>query len=105
MAEATGDRATGDGAFVVVRGRESRPHGEGEAVDTACKQEMDDLSDTVNTEFILDMQRKLYRWSAADPDKSVRGSVQYRMRPQNVDFMPGNGWPVTGAAIHRARIA
>lgn len=30
---------------------------------------MDDLSDTVNTEFILDMQRKLYRWSAADPDK------------------------------------
>lgn len=30
---------------------------------------MDDLSDTVNTGFILDMQRKLYRWSAADPDK------------------------------------
>jgi RNA-directed DNA polymerase len=27
------------------------------------------LSDTVNTEFILDMQRKLYRWSAADPEK------------------------------------
>jgi retron-type reverse transcriptase len=30
---------------------------------------MDNLSDTVNTEFILDMQRKLYRWSAADPHK------------------------------------
>jgi len=27
------------------------------------------LSDTVNTGFSLDMQRKLYRWSAADPDK------------------------------------
>ena len=27
------------------------------------------MSDTVNTEFILDMQRKLYRWSAADPEK------------------------------------
>jgi len=30
---------------------------------------MDRVSDTVNTAFILDMQRKLYRWSAADPDK------------------------------------
>ncbi len=27
------------------------------------------MSDAVNTGFILDMQRKLYRWSAADPDK------------------------------------
>jgi len=27
------------------------------------------LSDTVNTGFSLDMQRKLYRWSAADPDR------------------------------------
>ncbi len=27
------------------------------------------MSSTVNTGFILDMQRKLYRWSAADPDK------------------------------------
>jgi len=27
------------------------------------------MSDTVNTGFVLDMQRKLYRWSAADPDK------------------------------------
>ena len=30
---------------------------------------MDTLSDAVNTGFILDMQRKLYRWSAADPEK------------------------------------
>ncbi len=27
------------------------------------------MSNTVNTEFVLDMQRKLYRWSSADPDK------------------------------------
>lgn len=27
------------------------------------------MSGTVNTEFILNMQRKLYRWSAAHPDK------------------------------------
>lgn len=27
------------------------------------------MSDTVNTGFIFDMQRKLYRWSAADPEK------------------------------------
>ncbi|MCA7120533.1 MAG: hypothetical protein LGL72_14290, partial [Acidibrevibacterium sp.] len=27
------------------------------------------MSGTVNTGFILDMQRKLYRWSAADPEK------------------------------------
>ena len=31
------------------------------------------MSDTVNAEFILDMQRKLYRWSAADPDKRFAG--------------------------------
>jgi RNA-directed DNA polymerase len=30
---------------------------------------MGTLSGTVNTGFILDMQRKLYRWSAADPEK------------------------------------
>lgn len=27
------------------------------------------MSDTVNTGFVLDMQRKLYRWSHAEPDK------------------------------------
>ena len=30
---------------------------------------MDRVSDTVNTAFILDMQRKLYRWSTENPDK------------------------------------
>ena len=27
------------------------------------------MLDTVNTGFVLDMQRKLYRWSDADPNK------------------------------------
>jgi group II intron reverse transcriptase/maturase len=38
-------------------------------VDTFCKQEKDLMSDAVNTGFILDMQRKLYRWSTANPAK------------------------------------
>ena len=53
------------------------------------------MSDTVNTGFILDMQRKLYRWSAADPDKGVRGSVQFGMRSQNAHPRLGKGWPAT----------
>src|SRR5215210_567374 len=63
MAEATGERAR--------RGRSPRSSPRTgkpstwrrRAVDAACKQERDSLSDTVNTGFILDMQRKLYRWS------------------------------------------
>ena len=55
------------------------------------------LSDAVNTGFILDMQRKLYRWSAADPDKRFADLF-------NVVFL-GSGWPVTGAATRRVRIA
>mgnify|MGYP001768374586 CR=1 FL=1 len=35
------------------------------------------MSDTVNTGFILDMQRKLYRWSAADPDKRLSTPVEF----------------------------
>ena len=27
------------------------------------------LSDSMNIEFILDMQRKLYRWSRSNPDR------------------------------------
>ena len=27
------------------------------------------MSSDVNTSFVLDMQRKLYRWSNEDPDK------------------------------------
>ena len=67
--EATGDHAQ-RGRSLRSSPRTGKPSTwRRQAVDTTCKQEMDDLSDTVNTGFILDMQRKLYRWSAADPEK------------------------------------
>ena len=37
-------------------------------MDNACKQEKG-IAAEVNTEAILDMQRKLYRWSRNDPTK------------------------------------
>lgn len=69
MAEATGERAKRGRSLRSSRRTGKPSRSRRQAVDTFCKQEMDDLSDTVNTEFILDMQRKLYRWSAANPDK------------------------------------
>jgi retron-type reverse transcriptase len=69
MAEATGERAK-RGRSLRSSPRAGKPSTwRRQAVDTLCKQGMDHVSDTVNTGFILDMQRKLYRWSAADPDK------------------------------------
>jgi RNA-directed DNA polymerase len=69
MAEATDERAQ-RGRSLRSSPRTGKPStGRRQVVDTLCKQEMDHVSDTVNTEFILDMQRKLYRWSTADPDK------------------------------------
>ena len=61
MTEATGDRAD-EGRSLRSSPRTGKPPTwRREAVDTNCKQEKDILSDTVNTGFILDMQRKLYR--------------------------------------------
>ena len=57
------------------------------------------LSDAVNTEFILDMQRKLYRWSAANPQIC---SILYATAERF--FMLDDAWPVTGVATRRARI-
>ena len=69
MTEATGDHAQ-RGRSLRSSPRAGKPSTRRrQVVDTLCKQEMDRVSDTVNTAFILDMQRKLYRWSAADPDK------------------------------------
>ena len=46
-----------------------RPHGEGGQWIQFASRRWTALSETVNTGFILHMQRKLYRWSAADPEK------------------------------------
>ena len=76
MTKATGDRVN-EGRSLRSSQRAGKPstsqhsarNGRRQAVDTNCKQEIDNMSDTVNTGFILDMQRKLYRWSAANPEK------------------------------------
>ena len=56
-------------------------------------------------QHVLDMQRKLYRWSAADPEKKFADLFNIVCDSGTLTFTLGNGWPVTGAAIHRARIA
>lgn len=76
MAEMTGDRARrGRSPRSSLRtGKPSTPtfdeNGRRRAVDTICKQEKDLMSDAVNTGFILNMQRKLYRWSTANPTEA-----------------------------------
>lgn len=69
MIGATDDR---DGAGRSLRSsrRAGKPStGRRGTVGTASRQEEDDPSISVNTEAILDMQRKLYRWSHAEPNK------------------------------------
>ena len=62
------------------------------------------MSDAVNTGFILDMQRKLYRWSAADPEKRSSPTCSTWCVTAERWLTLGNGWPVTGGATRRARI-
>lgn len=68
MAGATGDHDSG-GRSLRSSQRTGKPSTwRREAVGAGCRQEADaKASDPVNTEFILDMQRKLYRWSRSDP--------------------------------------
>ena len=63
------------------------------------------MSDTVNTAFILDMQRKLYRWSTANPDKVFADLFNLVCDRRTLDVVLGKGWPAIGAARHRARTA
>lgn len=68
MAEATGDRGSAGRSPRSSRSA-GKPHtGRRGTVDNACKQEKG-IAAKVNTEAILDMQRKLYRWSRNDPTK------------------------------------
>src|SRR5208337_2155979 len=70
----TGEGRLRGGASAVVRGRESRPHGEGE-------QEVDKLSATeksadadarADKAWLLSVQRKLYQWSREHPEGTYR---------------------------------
>ena len=70
-----GKRASGGGVSVVVRGRESRPHGEGgQTGDTLLKPEERsvDSDHQADQAWVLDAQRKLYQWSQANPAEPYR---------------------------------
>ena len=70
----TGEGRMRGGASIVVRGRESRSHGEG-------RQETDELSMTeksvdsdarTDKVWMLGVQRKLYQWSRGNPEGQYR---------------------------------
>ena len=70
-----GKKVNGGGVSVVVRGRESRPHGEGRQVsDTLLKSEERsvDSDHQADDAWVLDVQRRLYQWSRANPGESFR---------------------------------
>ncbi len=63
---------TGRGGRVpgVVRGRESRPHGEGEQVSVGLQAKEKQLVDSnyqADKAWLLDIQRKLYTWRRGIP--------------------------------------
>ena len=63
------------GAYVVVRDRESRLHGEGgQGIDTSSKTEEQsmDLDFKADYAWVLSVQRKLYQWSKANPKEPYR---------------------------------
>ena len=76
-----------DGARVVVRGRESRPHGEGEqGTDRRAKpQERSVDSDhQADKAWLLSVQRKLYQWSRQNLDESYRELWNWIIDPRNL---------------------
>lgn len=70
-----GKKENKDGVSVVVRGRESRSHGEGwQGIDNFSmteKQSMD-LDYEADTAWVLSVQRKVYQWSKANPREPYR---------------------------------
>lgn len=63
-----------DGASVVVRGRESRPHGEGgqETDELAMTEKSVDSDARTDKVWLLNVQRKLYQWSRDNPEGRYR---------------------------------
>lgn len=63
------------GACVVVRSRESRLHGEGkQGVDIDLKPEEQSVDSDFQADkaWVLNVQRKLYQWSKANPNEAYR---------------------------------
>lgn len=55
------------------------------------------MPNSVNTAFVLDMQRKLYRWTAAKPIRSLRMcSILYATA--ELCLLLGKGWPAIAVA-------
>jgi putative transposase len=71
-----GTKVHGGGVSVVVRGRESRPQGEGGQVsDTRLKPEERSVDSDLHTDtvWLLGVQRKLYQWSQDHPGSATSG--------------------------------
>ncbi len=70
----TGDGRLRGGASVVVRGRESRPHGKGgQEVDTLSMTEKSvDADARADKAWLLSVQRKLYQWSREHPEERAQ---------------------------------
>ncbi len=70
-----GKKVSGGGVSVVVRGRESRSHGEGgQTSDMLLKSEERsvDSDRQADQAWVLGVQRKLYQWSQANPAETYR---------------------------------
>lgn len=83
----TGKERHGGGACVVVRGRESRPHGEGEqGIDQRAKPEGQSVDSDYQADkaWLLGVQRKLYQWSREHPDESYRELWNWITDPRNL---------------------
>jgi hypothetical protein len=77
----------GGGAFVVVRARESRVHGEGgQQVGTLSRpdERSMDLDHRVDRAWVLDVQRKVYQWSREHPDDVYRELWKRVTDPRNL---------------------
>ena len=72
---------------VVVRGRESRSHGEGEQMTVGLQAKEKQLVDTsyqADKAWLLDIQSKLYTWSRANPDDAWRDMWNWVTDPRNL---------------------
>ena len=79
--------ASGGGASVVVRARESCAHGEGkQRVGAASKPEERsvDSDHQADEAWLLDVQKKLYQWSRTHPDDVYRESWNWVTDPRNL---------------------
>jgi RNA-directed DNA polymerase len=77
----------GNGAAVVVRGRESRPHGEGEqGTDRQVETEERsvDSDHQADKAWLLGVQRKLYQWSREHSEESYRELWNWIIDPRNL---------------------